>query len=112
MAGRFHDLKFSRHYRYALGEFAGGIDGVGVDRGLPGPYLSIPVSNRLVDYQEYYRLDPAEYAAFLTREAAAVDFANACCRREHDDRLIYQPGTDRGSSIEVPWIGPVPNPAH
>lgn len=100
MAGRFNDTTYSRHYRYALGE----------DSTNGTKFLSIPVSNRMADYEEYYRLSPDEYETFLSDEPAAVAFANACRRQAHDDRLIEQPGSDRGSSIEVAWSGPVPNP--
>lgn len=101
MAERFVDATYSRHYRYALGQ-----DSIGGTK-----FLSIPVANRMADYEEYYRLSPDEYETFLADESAAVAFANECRRQAHDDRLIEQPGSDRGTSGEVAWSGPVPNPA-
>ena len=83
---RFVDAHVSRAHRFALGR-----DSVGGT-----PYLAVPVRNRMVDYEEYYRLSDAEYATFHDDEAAAARFADACRRREHDDRLILQPGSDRG----------------
>lgn len=83
---RFNDLKVSREYRYALG----------VDTDTHRPYLSIPVSNRHADYEEYYLISDAEFALFSGDEAAASAFAASCGRQEHDGRLILGPATDRG----------------
>ncbi|WP_082443974.1 hypothetical protein [Sphingomonas sp. Leaf242] len=62
-------------------------------------YLSIPVANRMVDYEEYYKLELSVYNEFVRSNHAAVTFANECRRREHDDCLVVQPGTDRGTAI-------------
>jgi hypothetical protein len=87
-ASRFRNAAFSREHRCALG----------VDQGTGAPYLSIPVSNRLADYEEYYRLTPEEYDAFLADPPRAYAFAARCRGREVDDRLILPPGADRGSA--------------
>lgn len=59
--------------------------------------LSIPVSNRMADYEEAYRLSVAEYEGLITDVAAARAFAEACRARRHGDRLLLQPGSDRGT---------------
>lgn len=64
-------------------------------------YLSIPVSNGLVDYEEYYSIAKYTYEKFLINLNDAIEFANKCRRRELDCLLIEQPGTNRGSSLEV-----------
>ena len=87
---RWTDLFFSRDACYALGW-----DGV-VQR----HYLSIPVANRATDYDEYYALSAVEFEALVADRAAARAFADRCRRRELDDRLILQPGTDRGYPID------------
>lgn len=87
MAQRFTNIHVSRAHFYALGR----------DEQTGERYLSIPVSNRLVDYEEYYRLDPAEFDTFMTDEGAAQAFAEVCRARGNDERLILKPGTDRGS---------------
>lgn len=51
----------------------------------------------MVVYEEYYRIDAVEYERFKSNSAAARAFADACRRREHDDRLILKPGSDRGT---------------
>lgn len=76
----------SREHRYWLGiEVASGRH-----------FAAIPVSNRMVDYIEYYAVDDEEYRSFVAEEALAVEFAESCRRREQDDRLFMKPGTDRG----------------
>jgi hypothetical protein len=59
-------------------------------------YLGIPVSNRMVDYTEYYWLADEQYHRFAGDHELAFGFAEECRRREHDDLLVYQPGHDRG----------------
>ncbi|NIE64468.1 hypothetical protein [Burkholderia sp. Ax-1719] len=83
---RFEDSYFSRDQRYSLGRE--------MDSGKY--YLSIPVSNRLVDYEEYYEITEAQADAFVRNPELAVEFADQCRNRLMDDRLLVQPGTDRG----------------
>ena len=59
-------------------------------------YLSIPVSNQMADYEEYYALDREEYERFLADPSAAADLLERARNRQADDRLILQPGSDRG----------------
>jgi hypothetical protein len=85
------DMKFektfvSREHRYSLG--------VETDSGLH--YMAIPVSNQMVDYMEYYKLSDDEYEVFLSDSSLALEYAESCRRRERDDGLFMQPGTDRG----------------
>ena len=86
MSGRFKTDLVSRKHRYALET-----DTVTGER-----YFSIPVSNRLVDYEEQYRIDESEFTALLSDPAAALAFAKRCGARQMDDRLRLQPGSDRG----------------
>jgi len=60
-------------------------------------YLAIPVSNRMVDYFELYWLDDEQYHRFFDNHDLSFAFAEECRRREHDDLLVFQPGTDRGA---------------
>ncbi|MGE2715207.1 hypothetical protein ACQI4L_14200 [Mycolicibacterium litorale] len=83
---KFEKAFVSREHRYSLG--------IETDSG--GHYLAIPVSNQLIDYLEYYKLSDDEYRAMRDNVNQAIDFADSCRRREHDDRLFMQPGTDRG----------------
>ena len=58
-------------------------------------YLSIPVSNALVDYDEYYAIDQPTFDRF--RRGEGVDGFLATCRaRQNDAQLMLPPGRDRG----------------
>jgi len=84
---RFIDSKVSREHRYSLG----------TDSASGRPYLSIPVRNRAVDYEEFYLLTDAEYNSFTADPMLAAKFAARCGCRALDERLIIAPGPDRGS---------------
>ncbi len=86
---RFSDVFVSRADRYSVG--------IELDSGRP--YVSIPVSNGVVDYEEYYAISPEQFDAFLVDRTAAIEFVEACRRREHDDLLFLKPGTNRGTPV-------------
>ena len=86
---KFDDSYFSREDRYSIG----------VEATSGRHYLSIPVSNGIVDYEEYYELTPDQYNEFLNNREAAVNFAEESRRREHDGRLIQKPGSNRGTPV-------------
>lgn len=85
---RFVNDAVDRAARYALG----------TDTVIGAPYLSIPVANRLTDYEEYCALTEEERRRFPSDRAAAARFAEECRHRRHEDRLILKPGTDRGTA--------------
>ena len=86
---RFVDSHVSREGRFSLG----------IDQAASDHYLSIPVANRMVTYEEYYRLAKGQYNLFVEDSSSAMHFADECRRREHDDQLILPPGNDRGSAL-------------
>ncbi len=53
----------------------------------------------MVDYEEYYSLSVGMFEVFEQNTESALEFADACRRREHDDLLILQPGSDRGVAM-------------
>lgn len=83
----FQDTSFSREHRYSLG--------TEVESGRH--YLAIPVSNGLVDYEEYYEISLADHERYTDDPAAAAAFADECRRRDHDDLLMQEPGWNRGT---------------
>ena len=89
MPDRFHVTSHNKQGRFALGH----------DTHDNSKFIAIPVANRMVDYEEYYRLSDAEFAAFEADEAAALAFADTCRQRAQDERLILKPGSDRGTAI-------------
>lgn len=86
---RFSDAFASREDRYSIG--------AELDSG--SHYVAIPVSNGVVDYVEYYAISPEQFDVFLADRSAAIEFVEACRRREHDDLLILKPGANRGTPV-------------
>ena len=86
---KFDDTFFSRDGRYSIG----------VESTSGRYYVSIPVSNGIVDYEEDYELSQDQYDNFLNDSAAAIEFVEAYRRREHDDLLLQRPGTNRGTPV-------------
>lgn len=89
MPKRFEDFKVCADDRYSLGR----------DRETGEIYISVPVANRLAEYEEYYVLSGSESDCFCDDGAAARAFADECRARLRDDRLILRPGRDRGTAV-------------
>ena len=83
---RFVDTHVDRENRFSLGkETESGVF-----------YLSIPVSNQMVDYEEYYQISRATHDSYPKNRATLIEFANECRSHQHDDILLIKPGKDRG----------------
>ena len=85
---RFQNSFVSQEHRYALGEINSGRH-----------FAAIPVTNRMVDYIEVYKISEDEYQDFLINPGHALEFIESCRRREQDDRLFVSPGDDRGTPV-------------
>ncbi|MDR6960247.1 hypothetical protein J2W43_004247 [Pseudomonas brassicacearum] len=72
---------------------------VGIEQDSGRFYVSIPVSNGLVDYEEYYEVERATFELFRRDPDAAVPFVARCRKRELDELLILPPGASRGAAI-------------
>lgn len=83
---KFQDAFVSREMRFSLG----------VEEESGKYYLSIPVANRMVDYEEYYEIDRAAFERYRTDPTAAEGFLERIRKREADELLILKPGSDRG----------------
>ena len=79
-------MMVSRELRFSLG----------IEEDSGRYYLSIPVSNRMVDYEEYYEIDRAAFERYRADPEAARGFLERCRNREVDAQLILKPGSDRG----------------
>ncbi len=86
---KFNDLVTSKEGRFSIGQ----------DKDCGKYYLSIPVRNRMVDYEEHYELTAVEFYCYLKDSHRASEFAEQCRRHERDDRLFMMPGKDRGVPI-------------
>lgn len=69
---------------------------IGVEEESGKFYVSFPVRNQFVDYEEYYEIERAQFDLFQTDLEAAMEFVNAAKERRLDDRLIQEPGRLRG----------------
>ena len=86
---KLEDTYFSRKDRYSLG----------VESTSGRNYASIPVSNGIVDYEEYYEVTAGQFQEFSGDRDAAFSFAESCRRHEQDDLLIQEPGSNRGTPV-------------
>lgn len=83
---KFNDIAISRENRFSIG----------VEETSSKYYLSIPVSNQYVDYEEYYELSKDMFESFKADMNSALDFVQQCRERKKDDLLMQKPGRDRG----------------
>lgn len=83
---KFKDIYFSKT----------GFFSVGIEENSRSYYISIPVSNRLVDYEEYYKLDKDIYDKYADCLDELIFIAEECRQRLRDKDLFIKPGSDRG----------------
>jgi hypothetical protein len=86
---KFENTLVSREHRYILG----------VDTDSGRHFAAIPVANQMVDYIEPYLITDEQYQEFLQDESKALEFVEACRRRERDHLLLMKPGSDRGTPV-------------
>jgi len=86
---KFKDVAVNRDERYALG----------IEQDSGKYYVSIPVSNGMVDYEEYYEIDKTTFDQYSADLGSARDFVERCRRRKEDDKLIVKPGRNRGTAV-------------
>lgn len=59
-------------------------------------FLSIPVRNRMAEYEEWYEVDTGTFEKYKADPTLAYDLVSKAKRREVDHLLLFQPGADRG----------------
>lgn len=59
-------------------------------------FVSIPVRNSRVEYDEYYEVDPGTFKGFAADPTTAHAFVDRAKRRELDHLLLFKPGAERG----------------
>jgi hypothetical protein len=85
----FKDIKVDRTNRFSIG-----IEG---DSGKY--FISIPVSNSYVDYEEYYEIDENQFRMFEKDMVLAYPFVKQCREHKNDHLLLQPPGSLRGEPI-------------
>lgn len=83
---KFNDIAISRENRFSIG----------IEEETGMHYLSIPVSNQYVDYEEYYELTKELFNSFKENMGSALKFVEQCRDRKKDELLIQKPGKNRG----------------
>ena len=83
---KFTDIKVNREKRFSIG----------IEEQSGKHYLSIPVSNPFIDYEEYYEISEANFKEFESDMRKALGFVQACKERTNDQLLIQKPGKLRG----------------
>lgn len=83
------DILFSRTDRFA----------VGLDLDSKEYYVSIPVHNGLVEYEEYYRIDKGVVDRLVLNLQEVKGIVQKSRERKNDSNLIVQPGSKRGSPV-------------
>ncbi|VUD41445.1 hypothetical protein TDB9533_00489 [Thalassocella blandensis] len=86
---KFKDFYFSKQKYFS----------VGVEEDSGDYYLSIPVSNRKVNYEEYYRIEKSVFEQYKTDLSQLEFIAEECRKRLRDNDLIIKPGTDRETPV-------------
>jgi hypothetical protein len=89
MAMKFNDLNVNRDHMFSLG----------VEETTGRFYVSFPVSNGMVDYEEYYEIDRATFDSFQGNLEQALAFVTRCRQRKMDELLMVEPGMNRGTAI-------------
>ncbi len=83
---KWNTVYVSRQRRFALE----------IDEESGRTFLSIPVKNNFVEYDEWYEVDAETFERYRADPTLAIEFAEQCKRREMDHLLLLPPGTDRG----------------
>lgn len=85
----FKDLHFDKNNYFSVG--------IEVESGKY--YLSIPVSNQRVDYEEYYEIEKLQAESYPSNLTELCQIAESCRSRKNDSKLFIKPGDDRGTSL-------------
>ena len=85
---KFTDLKVNKVDRFS----------VGIEEDSGDYYVSIPVANSYVDYEEHYGISSDAFHEFCLDMAKALPFVQKCREQKNDHLLIQSPGKSRGVS--------------
>ncbi|MGB2222123.1 hypothetical protein [Neptunomonas sp.] len=86
---KFTDVAVNKDERFSIG----------IEEDSGRFYLSIPVRNEYVDYEEYYEITKDEFESYKVDLNSAQTLVNRCRKREVDNRLIQKPGRMRGTPL-------------
>ncbi|GLQ87154.1 hypothetical protein [Dyella flagellata] len=72
---------------------------VGIEETTGKYYVSFPVANSYVEYEEYYEIDRDQYEACPANLDVLKEIVKKSRARQNDERLIVKPGRLRGSPV-------------
>jgi hypothetical protein len=84
---KFKDISFSRENRFSIG----------IEEESGRYFLSIPVGNNLVSYEEYYEISKCNFNKYHEDMTSAHKFVEECRERLHDKLLMEKPPKNRGN---------------
>lgn len=87
-------MKFEDHFIATKDRFS-----VGQESDTGKYFVSIPVSNGMVEYNEYYEISREEFDAFTLVLSPMKALVEKCRERTNDANLIIQPGAKRGVAV-------------
>ncbi len=85
---KFKDTYFNKEKRYSIG----------IEEETGKYYLSFPVSNPYVDYEEYYEISSELYNGHPETIPDIEHLLEECRSQERDDLLLQKPGKYRGTA--------------
>jgi hypothetical protein len=68
-----------------------------VDEETSRTFVSIPVRNQYVSYEENYEVDKDTFDRYVADPTLAHEFVRRARNRKLDHLLLLKPGTDRGA---------------
>jgi hypothetical protein len=85
----FKDIIISKKERFSIG----------LEEDSGKFYISIPVSNGLVDYEEYYEIDKSIYESYPDNLEKIIKLVDKYRKQEKDEDLFLEPGNNRGVAL-------------
>lgn len=82
----FTDTHVNKEKRYSLG----------IEKNSGEFYISFPVYNGLVEYEEYYQLTTEQYDGYPENSVELEQFLNECKSQKKDELLLQKAGKIRG----------------
>ena len=86
---KFQDIYVSKEKRFSIG----------IEKSSGKYYISIPVSNSYVDYEEYYEISKDIVDQYPKNIDKINKLVSEYRQRKRDDELIIKPGKNRGTAL-------------
>lgn len=88
---KFNDIYLLKDERFSIG----------IEEESSTYYLSIPVANSYIEYEEYYRIDKSIVDQYPDNFDQVKEIIELCRARKNDQNLIQKPGKNRGGLTQL-----------